>query len=142
MDIYRAVVFDSSPTEGTGGIWNYTIRADGALGQTVDVTSHYNDGEIYLLPLQRTVDYAIANVNTTINHAALPDKVLEYSFTDLTQAELDAQIRVAFMNTIINVVAVAFLVGMVGVVYHTSGFIASERELGMSSLLEAMMPNL
>jgi ATP-binding cassette, subfamily A (ABC1), member 3 len=31
---------------------------------------------------------------------------------------------------------------MVGVCYHLSGFIATEREMGMSSLLEAMMPNL
>jgi ATP-binding cassette subfamily A (ABC1) protein 3 len=31
---------------------------------------------------------------------------------------------------------------MVGVTYHLTGFIASERELGMSQLIEAMMPNL
>jgi len=37
---------------------------------------------------------------------------------------------------------VAFLIGMVGVTYHLTGFIASERELGMSQLIEAMMPNL
>ena len=29
------VVFYSSPTEGLGGIWNYTFHADGALGQKV-----------------------------------------------------------------------------------------------------------
>ncbi|KAA8574696.1 hypothetical protein EYC84_003946 [Monilinia fructicola] len=66
---YGAIVFQSSPSEGVGGIWNYTMRADGAFG-------------------------------------------------------------------------VAFLIGMVGVTYHLTGFIASERELGMSQLLEAMMPNL
>jgi ATP-binding cassette, subfamily A (ABC1), member 3 len=107
----------------------------------ISVESHSNDAEIYLLPLQRAVDYTIASINTTINYAALPSTVLEYSYTDITQAEFETQIRVAFQDTIINIVAVAFFVGMVGIVYHESGFIASERELGMSQLLEAMMPN-
>jgi ATP-binding cassette, subfamily A (ABC1), member 3 len=137
----RAVIFTASPTEGTGGLWNYTLRADGALGDVISVKSNSNDAEVYLLPLQRAVDYAIASINTTISHAALPSTVLEYSYTSLTQAEFQKEIRVDFQNTIINIVAVAFLVGMVGVVYHESGFIASERELGMSQLLEAMMPN-
>jgi ATP-binding cassette, subfamily A (ABC1), member 3 len=135
------VIFTASPTEGAGGLWNYTIQADGALGNTINVGSNSNDAEIYLLPLQRAVDYAIASINTTINYAALPSAVLEYSYTSLTQAEFQKEIRVDFQNTIINIVAVAFLVGMVGIVYHESGFIASERELGMSQLLEAMMPN-
>jgi ATP-binding cassette, subfamily A (ABC1), member 3 len=117
------------------------MRADGALGGVINVESNSNDAEVYLLPLQRAVDYSIASINTTIDQAALPSTVLEYSYTDLTQAEFQKKIRVAFQNTIINIVAVAFLVGMVGVVYHESGFIASERELGMSQLLEAMMPN-
>jgi len=138
---YSAVIFTASPTEGTGGLWNYTIQADGALGSTISVESNSNDAEVYLLPLQRAVDYAIASINTTINQAELPSTVLEYSYTSLTQAEFQKEIRVDFQNTIINIVAVAFLVGMVGIVYHESGFIASERELGMSQLLEAMMPN-
>lgn len=139
---HSAVVFVSSPSEGQCGLWNYTLRVDGALGGTIDVHSNTNDAETYLLPLQRAVDYAIAGLNTTIDHAALPSKVLEYSYTDLTQAEFEAKVRQAFQNTIINIVAVAFLVGMVGIVYHEAGFIATERELGMSQLLEAMMPNL
>lgn len=139
---HSAVVFNSSPREGRGGIWNYTLRADGAIGSTINVYANDNDAETYLLPLQRAVDYAIANLNTTINHAALPSTVLEYSYTDLTQAQFNAKIRVAFQNTIINIVAVAFFVGMVGIVYHEAGFIASERESGMSQLIEAMMPNL
>jgi ATP-binding cassette subfamily A (ABC1) protein 3 len=139
---YGAVVFSSSPTEGPSGLWNYTLRADGAIGGTLNVFSNTNDAETYLLPLQRAVDYAIANRNTTVDHSALPSKVLEYSYTSLTQAQYDAKIRQAYQNTIINIVAVAFLVGMVGIVYHEAGFIATERELGMSQLLEAMMPNL
>ncbi|KAI7631767.1 hypothetical protein KC319_g16401, partial [Hortaea werneckii] len=49
---FGAVQFYSSPTEGGTGIWNYTIRADGALGQNIYVNQDDNDPEIYALPLQ------------------------------------------------------------------------------------------
>jgi ATP-binding cassette subfamily A (ABC1) protein 3 len=139
---YGAIVFLSSPTEGPGGIWNYTLRADGAFGEKIDVTTNTNDLEIYHLPLQRAVDYAIASVNTTIDQSALPATVLEYPYTSKTQAQRNTSIRVNYQGAIINVLGVGFLIGMVGVTYHLTGFIASERELGMSQLVEAMMPNL
>jgi ATP-binding cassette, subfamily A (ABC1), member 3 len=58
-----AIVFVSSLTEGVRGSWNYTLRADGAFGEKIDMTKDNNDAEIYLLLLQRAVDYAIAGVN-------------------------------------------------------------------------------
>jgi len=139
---YGAIVFQSSPTEGSGGIWNYTIRADGALGEQIHVDRDTNDVEIYLLPLQRAVDYAIAGVNTTIDQAAVPSTVQEYTYTSITQAQRNTNIRVNYQGAIINILGIAFLIGMVGVTYHLTGFIASERELGMSQLIEAMIPNL
>ena len=139
---YGAVVFRSSPTEGPGGLWNYTLRADGALGEKIDVGKTTNDVQIYLLPLQRAVDYAIAGLNTTIDQAALPATVFEYPYTSETQAQRNTSIRVNYQGAIINILGVAFLIGMVGICYHLTGFIASEREQGMSQLIEAMMPNL
>ena len=139
---YGAIVFQSSPTEGIGGLWNYTIRADGAFGEKIDVGKTTNDVEIYLLPLQRAVDYAIAGLNTTIDQSAIPSTVLEYPYTSLTQAQRHTSIRVNYQGAIINILGIAFLIGMVGVTYHLTGFIASERELGMSQLIEAMMPNI
>ncbi|KUJ24692.1 uncharacterized protein LY89DRAFT_679754 [Mollisia scopiformis] len=139
---YGAIVFISSPTEGSGGLWNYTLRADGSFGTKIDVNKDTNDAEIYLLPLQRAVDYAIAGLNTTIDEAAIPTSVLEYPYTSITQAQRNTNIRVNYMGAIINILGVAFLIGMVGICYHLTGFIASERELGMSQLIEAMMPNL
>ena len=139
---YGAIVFQSSPNEGSGGLWNYTIRADGAFGSKIDVGKTTNDVEVYLLPLQRAVDYAIAGLNTTIDQSALPSTVLEYPYTSLTQAQRNTSIRVNYQGAIINILGVAFLIGMVGVTYHLTGFIASERELGMSQLIEAMMPNI
>ena len=139
---YGAIVFQSSPTEGIGGLWNYTLRADGAFGTKIDVGKSTNDVEIYLLPLQRAVDYAIARLNTTIDQSAIPSTVLEYPYTSETQAQRNISIRVNYQGAIINILGIAFLIGMVGVTYHLTGFIASERELGMSQLIEAMMPNL
>jgi ATP-binding cassette, subfamily A (ABC1), member 3 len=139
---YGVIVFQSSPTEGIGGLWNYTIRADGAFGAKIDVGKTTNDVEIYLLPLQRAVDYAIAGLNTTIDQSAVPSTVLEYPYTSLTQAQQNTSIRVNYQGAIINILGVAFLIGMVGVTYHLTGFIASERELGMSQLIEAIMPNI
>jgi ATP-binding cassette, subfamily A (ABC1), member 3 len=132
---YGAVVFESSPTQG--GLWNYTLRADGAFGAQIHVDRTTNDVEIYLLPLQRAVDNAIARLNAT----TLPS-VSEYPYTSITQAQRNTNIRVNYQGAIINILGVAFLIGMVGVTYHLTGFIASERELGMSQLIEAMMPNL
>ncbi|KAF4633176.1 hypothetical protein G7Y89_g4951 [Cudoniella acicularis] len=137
---YGAVVFESSPTEGSGGLWNYTLRADGAFGEKIDVGKTTNDAEIYLLPLQRAIDSAIARLDTSA--IPLPDVVLEYPYTSITQAQRNTNIRVNYQGAIINVLGVAFLIGMVGVTYHMTGFIASEREVGMSQLIEAMMPNL
>lgn len=141
-DCYGAIVFQSSPTEGPGGIWNYTLRADGAFGTKIFVDKDTNDAEVYLLPLQRAVDYAIAGVNTTIDQPAIPSTVFEYPFTSQSQAERNTAIRVNYQGVIISIMGIAFLISLVGVTYHLAGSIASERELGMSQLIEAMMPNL
>ena len=109
--------------------------------ETVYVNGDSNDGEVYLLPLQRAVDNAISGLKST-NPAPLPPVVNSYPFTGITEAQRAKQIRVAYQDTIIFALGGAFLLGMVGVVYHLVGFIATERELGMSQLVEAMMPNL
>ncbi|CAG8958406.1 hypothetical protein HYFRA_00011083 [Hymenoscyphus fraxineus] len=138
---YGGVVFESSPTQGTGGIWNYTLRADGAFGSRIDVEKTTNDVQIFLLPLQRAVDYAILSINSSTGAVPLPNNISEYPFTSITQEQRNINIRVNYQGAIINILAIAFLIAMVGVSYHLTGFIASERELGISQLIEAMMPN-
>ena len=138
---FAAAVFYSSPDEGPGGIWNYTLRADGGLGQKVKVDSNSNDVEIYILPLQHAVDFAIARQNTTIDQNALPQTVNEYMYTSQTTKERRDQIRTRYMGGIIDVIAVAFFIGVVGVIYQLVGLIASERELGMTQMIDASMPN-
>ncbi|KOC09391.1 ABC transporter [Aspergillus flavus AF70] len=136
-----AAVFYSSPTEGPYGIWNYSIRTDAALGAGIHVDSHKNDQEIYLLPFQHSIDRAIAQANGSTDQNALPDEIMEYPFTSLTQEERRDEIRVNYMGAIINIMAIAIFIGIVGVTYQLTGLIAMERELGMSQLIDCMMPN-
>ena len=138
---YGAAVFYGSPTEGPGGIWNYSLRADGGLGDKIDVTNANNDQEVYPLPLQHAIDFAIAGQNSTIDQSALPSRVYEYPYTTQTQKERSDQIRVRYMGGIIEILAVAFFIGIVGVIYQLVGLMASERELGMTQIIEASMPN-
>ncbi|KAI4213072.1 MAG: hypothetical protein LQ351_004226 [Letrouitia transgressa] len=138
---YAAAVFFSSPTEGPGGIWNYSLRADGGLGTKIYVTHDDNDVEIYTLPLQHAIDMSIASHNTTIDQSALPTQVFEYPYTSETAKQRQDNIRIRYMGGIIDILGVAFFIGIVGVIYQLVGLIASERELGMTQLMEASMPN-
>ncbi|RMZ79683.1 hypothetical protein DV738_g3253, partial [Chaetothyriales sp. CBS 135597] len=133
-------VFFSSPDEGPDGRWNYTIRADGSLQTKIVVDSDSNDAEIYLLPLQYAIDRAISTVSN--NGTELPEEVQEYIYTSMTAKERRDRIRVRYMGGIIDILAIAFFIGVVGVTYQLTGLIATERELGMAQLLDSMMPNL
>ncbi|MCJ1475765.1 hypothetical protein MMC13_004429 [Lambiella insularis] len=135
------VVFNSSPTEGDGGLWNYTLRADGSLGETIKVTQSDNNHEIYVLPLQHAIDAAIASTNKSANHAAL-NTVYEYPFTSESQQERDTNIRVRYMGGIVSILGVAFFIGVCGILYQQVGAQATERESQMAQLIECMMPNL
>jgi ATP-binding cassette subfamily A (ABC1) protein 3 len=134
---FGAVTFVSSPTEGSGGIWNYTLRADGALGGRVFVNQDTNDNQIYILPLQHAVDREIA----LLEGNTLPEQVQQFAYTSTTNEERDANITRLYMDSIINILGLAYFIGIVGVAYQLTGQLALERELGMSQLIEAMMPN-
>ncbi|KAL8711465.1 MAG: hypothetical protein Q9220_004123 [cf. Caloplaca sp. 1 TL-2023] len=138
---YAAAVFYASPSEGPGGMWNYSLRADGGLGTKIDVTDTKNDAEIYPLLFQHAIDFTIASLNTTVDQSALPSQVDEYPFTSKTQKQRSDDIRIKYMGGIIDILGVAFFIAMVCVVYQLVGLMASERELGMTQLIEASMPN-
>ncbi|KAK4155721.1 hypothetical protein C8A00DRAFT_13292 [Chaetomidium leptoderma] len=140
---YGAVVFHGSPTEGNGGFWNYTLRADSSLGVgRINAEIDTNDGQVYLLPMQHAVDSAIFGQKNAADGAVpLPDAdaVDEYPFTSLTTEERNDRVRVIYQGMVMNFLGVVFIVAIIGVVYHMAGFIATERETGMSTLIEAMM---
>ncbi|EKJ70837.1 hypothetical protein FPSE_08989 [Fusarium pseudograminearum CS3096] len=133
---FGAIVMESS----SQGIWNYTIRADGAFEYApakfrVDKA---NDQQIYIMPLQHAVDQAITRLNNS--DSTTLDDISEYPFTSMTPEERDREIRRRFQKAIMGWMGVAFLGTVVWVTYHLTGFIATERESGMSTLIDAMMP--
>ena len=134
-----AAVFYSSPNEGSGGIWNYSIRADGALGRKIAVDSTNNDQQIYVLPLQHAIDVAISGLNSST--APIPSNMKNYAYTSITPEQRQRNIRTRYMSGVRQILGVAFYIGMVGVSYQLTGLIAKEREIGMAQLLDSMMPN-
>ncbi|KAI5812229.1 hypothetical protein BZA77DRAFT_359663 [Pyronema omphalodes] len=136
---FAAVVFESSPnTNGStgNGTWKYLLRGDNDLnGLKVDAFKHDNPVQKILLPLQLSVDQAIARQSGYTG----PDLVVEeFMYTNLTNKEFDDRVREQFAKILTNYLSAAYQIGMIGVVYHLVGFQAMERERGLSTLIEAM----
>lgn len=136
---FGAAEFYSSPNEG--GVWNYTLRNDGAFGGSINVKKNNNDAEKYPIPLQHAIDAAIATVNSGEGTHSLPGKVEEYPYTSKTQKEWDDSITTSIQSANTNYIAIVWYLGFVGLCYQLVGNMAREREDGMADLLESMMPN-
>lgn len=135
---FGAASFHSSPTEA-GTIWNYTLRADGALGSKIFVNQDDNDAETYILPFQHAIDAAIVNqFNGSASGTTVPTTVNQIPFTDETQQQRADNIKRIYMDAIINFLGVAYFIGICGILYQSAGHMASEREMGMSQLIEAV----
>ncbi|KAI6885082.1 putative ABC transporter, partial [Hortaea werneckii] len=132
---YAAATFRSSPTEGSGGVWSYTARVDGGLGFSPFVNSADNAAQIYALPFVNAIDAGIA----ALSGADFPETMLEQPFTSGTRQDRADEIQEFFMRALSNYLAVAMFVGICGITYHLPGHLASERELGISSLIDAML---
>jgi len=130
-DCFAAVVFNDSPlTIGKNGIWNYTIRTDSALaGGTFFSSRHNNDQERVYLPFQLAIDNAITNSSLVPN---------EYLYTSISQGTQDDDIRKTYQGLIISTYGIAFFIGLVPSIYHLVGMVTTERESGMTQLLDAM----
>ncbi|KAH6605896.1 abc transporter [Trichoderma cornu-damae] len=139
---FGAVVMRSSPNEGPGGIWNYTIRTDAEMTSSpvkINVDKSDNPEEVYLLPIQRTIDGIIAAMNNAGAVQALAG-TQEMPFTNMTQKQREVKVREIFHKAIVSFMGVAFIASVIWITYHLAGHIATERETGMSQLLDAMMP--
>jgi len=130
---YGAVSFESSPTEG--GVWAYTARADFGLGLSPYVNSADNDAQVFVLPFVHAIDAEIA----AIEGVQFPLEQYEYPFTYETRQERADDIQRFFMNALYNYLAVAMFIGICGITYQMPGHIATERELGISSLIDSML---
>lgn len=138
---FGAVVMRSSPDEGHGHLWNYTIRTDAAFASSpfkIEVDKGSNPQQIYMVPVQHAVDAIIAHLDEP-NSDPLAD-TRELAFTSLSSEEREDRIREIYQRAIINFMGVVFIATIIWVTYHMTGFIATERESGMSQLVDAMMP--
>ncbi|KXH53268.1 ABC transporter [Colletotrichum salicis] len=136
---YGAVIFHASPTQGDGGLWNYTLRGDGAFGSSFKVKKDDSDVQVYTLSLQHAVDSAIASVNSTDGSSAPLENIQEWGFANDTEDERQASVRRKYQKTIIDYLAVSFILALIGVSYHLPGHVATEREKGLSQLIDSMM---
>jgi hypothetical protein len=140
---YGGVVFHSSPFQGsnesTQGTWNYTILVDDSSGNA-DVKSNNNGPELRLLPLQRAVDLEIVSRSKSDNTSALPEKVNDITYTSEDQSALLRDRDNNYLALCATVFGVIFGFAMIGIVYHMTSFVATERELGMTGLIDTMIP--
>ncbi|KKA27615.1 hypothetical protein TD95_001745 [Thielaviopsis punctulata] len=136
---YGAVVFHSSPDQGSDGSWNYTIRLDGALNALrIHVDKTDNDAEVYLLPLKKAVDTAISNIDEAAE--PLPDAMNSIPYTSMTKKERENEIIRLYQKTVINWMGVTLAASVIFITYHQTGFLSQEKESGMACLIDAMMP--
>jgi ATP-binding cassette, subfamily A (ABC1), member 3 len=140
---FAGVVFQSSPNEGQGGLWNYTLRGNFAFGRTnLDVTSNSNDVEVNIFPLQHAIDSAISALNGTADSKALPSIVDEYLITSESEDERKRQITLILLQANISAIAIVWILTLISVTFRLVGMMAKERESEMSDLIESVMPNI
>jgi ATP-binding cassette, subfamily A (ABC1), member 3 len=78
---------------------------------------------VYTLPLQHTIDSAIAQAGAS----QLPDDVMQYSFTDSTNKQQQLSDQANYASLVYNFLAFAFFLGLCGITYHLTGHIAKQR---------------
>ncbi|KAH7089962.1 hypothetical protein FB567DRAFT_315520 [Paraphoma chrysanthemicola] len=141
---YGAIIFHSSVNQGTNesspGFWNYTIRGQGSVwGASVDVTSDRNGPEIDLLPLQRALEREIIAQSGSNNASRIPDKMDVILYTEQDQTVLDSSRTSNYLMYCIYAFGPIFAFALLELVYHLTSFVAKERELGMSGLIDTMI---
>jgi hypothetical protein len=131
---FAALVFKDSPlSAGGSNAWSYTIRADPRRnGLPFNVFGQGNDEDNLWLPLQVAIENAITNSTDMPN---------SYMFTHTTQAEADLRGRQHFMELIISTYSVVLFIATLSAVYHIVAMITTERESGISQLIDVMGGN-
>ncbi|KAI0147675.1 hypothetical protein GGR57DRAFT_249827 [Xylariaceae sp. FL1272] len=131
---HAVVLFNDSPRSGrVNASWKYDIRTDPALrSRGFNVYDQGSTAQAILLPLQSAIDTAMVNLTTTSDVQA---------FTPYTQKEADDLSRKGFQELALYILSFAFFVSMVPVAQHASSMMSSERELGISQLIDAMGGN-
>ncbi|KAF2802707.1 P-loop containing nucleoside triphosphate hydrolase protein [Mytilinidion resinicola] len=134
---FAGVAFWSSSSEPSStSTWNYTIRSDSNLGLT-DVNSGKYNAQTYMLPLQKAIDDQIVSIS---GKGSLPPKIESILFTDDTDKDRLSKTKSQYLEFCVDIFGAIFSFAMVGIIYHMTGFIAVEREMGVSQLIDSMIP--
>ncbi|KAF1926840.1 P-loop containing nucleoside triphosphate hydrolase protein [Didymella exigua CBS 183.55] len=139
---YGAVVFFSSPNEGTNvsspGNWNYTIRA--LRSEIVNIKSTANSMERDMLPLQRALDQEIISLSNSTNTTQPLADLQLIAFTEQDQSALTETRNASYLSLSVFIFGPLFAFCLVEIAYHLTSFVSRERELGMSGLIDTMIP--
>lgn len=131
---FASASFHSSPTEGSSGQWSYTARIDAGLGFSVFVNQDDNAAQVYVLPFIHAIDAEIARMSGS----TLPNEMYEYPFTYETIQDRQDDVQMFFMRALADYLAVTLFIAICGITFHLPGYLAVERESGMSSLIDVM----
>lgn len=129
---HAVLTFTDSPGSGApNATWNYTIQVDSSRqgSSAFNVFDHDNVYENFWIPLQVAIDNAIANSTT------LPDV---YSYAYGNQEEREKQAREGFLMAALYILSFVFFLSMATVVHHVATMMTTERESGLSQLVDAM----
>lgn len=131
---YSAIVFFSSPTEGTNdspaGYWNYTIQGLTTPYDPIDITSTNNAIEVATSPLQRALELEIIARSQPDNTSQIPSELDIIAFTRQDQGALEASRTEKYLNLVTWAFPPIFTLTLIGVVDHLTSFVAREREIG------------
>lgn len=110
--------------------WSYVLHFDPARSYgTFDANTHDNMAERYHMPLQLALNKAIANISSS------PET---FGYTQSTQSEKDREDLEEAVYLVSTIFVFALFVCYLFIVYHHTSLITSERESGMSQLVDSM----
>ncbi|KAH0602121.1 hypothetical protein MHUMG1_01000 [Metarhizium humberi] len=139
-DCHAIVIFKDSPLTTSEArlanppngnhTWTYTIQADPARdNRNFDIKKHKSDQEDLYMPLQLAINNAITN--STI----VPETVM---FTPQEEANEDQKNFNSNAALIGRIYTFALIAAHFTIIYGLASFITSERESGMSQLIDSM----
>ncbi|KAH8664418.1 hypothetical protein BX600DRAFT_512454 [Xylariales sp. PMI_506] len=128
---YAVVTFSDSPLSGQpDAAWRYSIQTDPSrVDGGYDVTSHSGNYETFWYPLQLAIDNAITNTSVDVDALAYVSGDPELA----TERDKDQ-----FLFEALYILGFVFFLSTLTVVHHVSTMITSERERGLSQLVDAM----
>ncbi|KAK9467470.1 hypothetical protein V1512DRAFT_223607 [Lipomyces arxii] len=111
--------------------YTYNLRADAGLDK-ISIDDHKSDAENYILPLQWAIDSKLLGLDV------VNDAPMSIPYTSRTAEEHREDIRQDYMKAVVNYMSAVLYLGMIGVVYDLTGAVATERQHGLTTLLDCM----